>query len=98
MHSVDKSEDTFVQVHLLKKVIEHGVKIWLMEIDKFLVISLSWTHANSHNILKEDFCASRPCKNGGKCYLNDDTEGFWCACTPDYIGETCEESRPGSKM
>lgn len=37
MHSVDKSEDTFVQVHLLKKVIEHGVKIWLMEIDKFNV-------------------------------------------------------------
>ena len=93
MHSVDKSEDTFVQVHLLKKVIEHGVKIWLMEI-----ILLSWTHANSHIIPSEDFCAPRPCKNGGRCDINIDEDGFDCLCKPRFRGKTCEESLAGSKM
>ena len=37
MHSVDKSEDTFVQVHLLKKVIENVVNI--PEITKLLKLS-----------------------------------------------------------
>ena len=69
-----------------------------MEIDKLLVISLFWTHPNSHIILAEDFCASRPCKNGGRCDINIDEDGFDCLCKSRFRGKTCEESLAGSKM
>ena len=70
-----------------------------MEIDKILcsdIIVIS--HANSHNILAEDFCASRPCKNGGRCDINIDEDGFDCLCKSRFRGKTCEESLAGSKM
>ena len=63
-----------------------------------VVISLSWTHANSHIIPSEDFCAPRPCKNGGRCDINIDEDGFDCLCKPRFRGKTCEESLAGSKM
>ena len=38
MHSVDKSEDTFVQVHLLRKVIEFKFGKWKLTSFSYILI------------------------------------------------------------
>ena len=45
---------------------------------------------NVKNLFTVDFCASKPCKNGGKCDINIDENGFDCFCKGRYRGKTCE--------
>ena len=47
----------------------------------------------------EDFCASQPCLNGGKCDNNIDDNGYECFCIdPRYRGKQCEISTYGGKL
>lgn len=34
-------------------------------------------------------CGLEPCKNGAKCFNDDDT--FRCVCTAEFMGRTCVE-------
>ena len=31
------------------------------------------------------------CLNGGTCHSNDDKDGYYCECPPNYTGLICEE-------
>ena len=40
----------------------------------------------------EDFCAAKPCQNGGICDNNIDGTGYECVCEGAYQGKDCEIS------
>ncbi|CAH1773214.1 unnamed protein product [Owenia fusiformis] len=48
----------------------------------------SWS-GNSPNCEAIDYCASKPCGNGGSCLKQE--QGFICTCNEGFRGDKCEE-------
>ena len=43
-------------------------------------------------------CSSNPCKNGGTCYQISRLDDYYCECTVEYEGKTCEDVKPTVKL